>query len=42
MVWPSALTPNPSLERTATGYATWPFQGQSLYIVPSRAKRLRR
>jgi hypothetical protein len=35
------MTPNPSLERTATGYAAWPFRGQQV-IVPSRAKPLRR
>jgi hypothetical protein len=34
------VTPNPSLERTATGYAAWPFWAQ-FYIVPSRAKPLR-
>jgi catechol 2,3-dioxygenase-like lactoylglutathione lyase family enzyme len=25
------VTPNPSLERTATGYAAWAFQGQQLH-----------
>jgi hypothetical protein len=35
------MWPNPSLERTATGYANWPLPGQRV-IVPSRASWLRR
>jgi hypothetical protein len=36
-----AVRPIPSLERTATGYAAWPFRSQRA-IVSSRAKPLRR